>query len=86
MQNSMHFYWVSIVNYLVEIYVHTFLKKIYLFLAVLAFHCSMCFSLVAASGGCSLVALLKLLIAVVSLVAEHGLLGFWGSVVMALGP
>ena len=59
---------------------------IYLFLAVLAFHCSTCFSLVAASGDYSLVALLKLLIAVVSLVAEHGLLGFWGSVVMALGP
>ena len=42
-------------------------------------------SLVAASRGYSLVAVSTLLIAVVSLVAEHGLLGKWASVVAAHG-
>ena len=41
----------------------------YLFLAVLGLHCWAGFSLVAASGGYSLVAVFRLLIAVVSLVA-----------------
>ena len=44
-----------------------------LFLAVLGLHCHSDFSLVAASQGHSLVAVLGLLIAVVSLVAEHRL-------------
>ena len=43
------------------------------FLAVLLLHCCADFSLVATSGGCSLVAVLRLLTAAVSLVAEHGL-------------
>ena len=44
----------------------------YLFLAVLGLHCCTSFSLVASSGGCSLVTMCRLLTAVVSLV-EHGL-------------
>ena len=41
-------------------------------LAVLGLHCCVGFSLVVASRGCSLIAVCGLLIAVVSLVAEHG--------------
>ena len=41
--------------------------------------------LVVESGGCSQVVAYRLLIAVVSLVAEHGLLGKWASVVAAHG-
>ena len=50
-----------------------FLIFVYLFLAVLGLCCSAGFSLVVTSGGYSLVAGHGLLIAVVSLVAEHGL-------------
>ena len=50
-----------------------FKQKFYLFLAVLGLFCCVGFSLVAASGGYSPVAVLRLLIAVASLVAEHGL-------------
>ena len=50
-----------------------FLSFVYLFLAVLGLHCSAGFSLVVASGGYSLVAVCGLLIAVASLIAEHGL-------------
>ena len=50
---------------------------IYLFLAVLGLHCCTGISLLAASGGYSLVAMLRLLIAVASLVAE--VLGYLGS-------
>ena len=46
---------------------------IYLFLSVLGLCCCMGFSLVAASGGYSLVAVLGLLIAGASPVADHGL-------------
>ena len=46
---------------------------IYLFLAVLSFHCCVCFSLVVESGSCSLAAGQGLLIAVASLSAEHWL-------------
>ena len=46
---------------------------IYLFLAVLGLHCCSGFSPVVASRGYSLVAVLRLLILVASLVAEHGL-------------
>ena len=45
----------------------------YLLLAVLCLHCCVGFSLVAASGGYSLVVLHGLLIVVASLVGEHGL-------------
>ena len=41
--------------------------------------------LVVESGGCSQVVVCRLLVAVVSLVAEHGLLGTWASVVVAHG-
>ena len=40
-------------------------------------------SLVAASGGYSLVLVLELLIAVASLIAKHGLQGTWASVAAA---
>ena len=56
--------------------ISSFFKKknvAYLFLTVLGLRCSMDFSLVAASGGYSLVAAHRLLMAVASLVAEHGL-------------
>ena len=50
---------------------------VYLFLAVLGLRCCTGFSLLAASGGYSLVAMRSLLIAVASLVAEVlGCLGF----------
>ena len=42
-------------------------------------------SLVVESGGCSQVVVCRLLVAVVSLVAEHGLLGTWASVVVPRG-
>ena len=54
------------------------------FLAVLGLHCCMDFSLVVADGGCSLVVLRGLLIAVASLV-EHRLCGTWASIVAAHG-
>ena len=50
-----------------------FYNFIYLFLAVLALCCCTGFFLVAASGGYSLVALRRLLVAVASLPGEHGL-------------
>ena len=46
---------------------------IYLFLAVLGLHCCVGFSLIVASGGHSLATVHRLLIAVASLVVEHGL-------------
>ena len=52
----------------------SFLKMcIYLFLAVLGLRCCTGFSLVAVSGGYSLVAVLELLIAMASLAVGHGL-------------
>ena len=58
---------------------------IYLVLAVLGLrHCSWASSSFG-SGGCSLVRALGLLVAVVSLVAEHRLRGAKASVVVALG-
>ena len=57
----------------------------YLFLAVLGLCCCTGFSLVAASGGYSPVAVPGLLIVVASLVAEPGLSGSWASVVAAPG-
>ena len=50
-----------------------FFKQFYLFLAVLDFHCCSAFLLVVASESYSLVAVRRLLIVVVCLVAEHGL-------------
>ena len=54
---------------------HFFLLFLFiqLFLAMLSLHCSMGFSLVAASRGYSLVVVCRLLTAVASLVAERGL-------------
>ena len=46
---------------------------VYLFLAVLGLHCCVGFSLVAARGDYSLVAVCGVLISVVLLFAEHGL-------------
>ena len=57
---------------------------IYLFLAVLGLHCCLGFSLVAVSGGCSVVAVCGLLIEVVSLVDREPP-GAWASVAVALG-
>ena len=54
-----------------------------LFLVVLVFVAVLRLSLVSASRGCSLAAGHRLLTAVVSLVAEHGLYGTRASVVMA---
>ena len=50
-----------------------FFKKNYLFLPAPGLHCCQGFSIVGASRGYSLVAVLRLLIVVASLVAEHGL-------------
>ena len=47
-------------------------KYFFLFLAVLGLHCCSGFSLVVASRGYSLVAVLGLLIVVASLITEHG--------------
>ena len=58
---------------------------IYLFLAMLGLPCCGDFSLVVVSGCYSLVVVRGLLIAVASLVAEHGLQGSWASVVAAWG-
>ena len=52
--------------------VYIYLKIIYL-LAALGLRCCMCFSLVTVSGGHSLGVVCRLLVAVASLVAEHGL-------------
>ena len=56
-------------------YIFLFLKILFfnIFLAVLGLCCCAGFSLVMASGGCSLGAVCRLLIAVASLVMEHGL-------------
>ena len=53
----------------------SFLKNnfIYLFLTILGFHCHAGFSVVAASGDYTLVAVHRLLVAMASLIAEHGL-------------
>ena len=50
-----------------------FLDLINLFLAVLVLCCCTGFSLVASSGGYSLVSVLRLLVVVASLVGKHGL-------------
>ena len=63
-----------------------FLKKfIDLLRTVLTLLCCVGFSLVPASGGYSLVAVLRLLIEVASLVGEQGLQDEWASVVAACG-
>ena len=56
-----------------QVYIHIFLKKFYLFLAVLGSHCWADFSLVVASKGYSPVAVHGLLVSVASLAAEHRL-------------
>ena len=54
-----------------------------LFVAVLGLHCFGCFSLVAAGGGHSLVAVLCLLIVMTPLIAERRLQDIWASAVVA---
>ena len=62
----------SLVN--IYIFLNKFIHFIYLSLAVLDLHCyAWAFSLVAESGGLLFVAVCRLLIAVASLVGEHGL-------------
>ena len=68
-----------------QILVFLYSMFIYLFLTVLSlYHCTG-FSLVADSRGYILVAERELLLAVASLVVEHGLWGTWASVVWLLG-
>ena len=57
-----------------------------LFVAVLGLHCCTGFSLVVASGGCSLVVAHRVLIAVASVVGEHRLWAAWASVVVVQAP
>ena len=64
-----------------EFYIHVVL----VILAVLGLPCRSGFSPGVASRGCCLVAVCGFLIVVASPVAEHGLWGFWGSVVGAHG-
>ena len=64
----------------------TLLKKyFYLFWALLDLHCCTDFFLIAASGSYSLAEVCRLLIALASLIAMHGLQGVWASVVVAHG-
>ena len=58
-------------------------KEFYSFRAVLGLQCCLGFSLLTASGGCSLVAMRWFITAVVSPVAEHRFQGVWASVVAA---
>ena len=60
-----------------------FLFYSFLFLALLGLRCYMGFSLVAKSGGYSLVAVRGILLAVASLAAEHRLYGTQASAVAA---
>ena len=59
--------------------------NVYLFLAVLGYHCSVGFSLVAARGSYCLVAVRGFVIAVAFFVMQHGLEAAQGSVVAAHG-
>ena len=63
-----------------------FFFNFYLFLAVLGLRCFEGFSLVAMSRDYSVVVVNELLMAVGSLVAEHGLSCAWVSVATALRP
>ena len=54
-------------------------------MAVLGLSCCMGFSLIIEDGGCSLVAVRMLLIATVSLVAQHGLKGTQASAIVMCG-
>ena len=58
----------------------------YLFLAVLDLRCCAGFSFIVSSRGYSLVMVHGLLIAVASLVVNHGLKSLWASVDVAPGP
>ena len=60
-----------------------FFLNVYFFLAVLGLPCCVGFSLVAVSGGYSVVVTYWLLIVVTSVVAEHSLLGAQASVAVA---
>ena len=67
------------------IYIYIYVYNYLLFLTVLGLHCCVGLSLVAASGGCSLVVVQGLLIAMASLVALHKLQGVGASVAVAHG-
>ena len=56
-----------------------------LFMAAVGLCCCVGFSLVAVSGGYSLAVVYRLVIAMASRVAEHGLQGEWASVAVARG-
>ena len=64
--------------------IHPSFLNVFLFLALLGLCCLTGFSLAAASGGSSLVAVPRRLIAVASLV-QHGLHGLWASAAVAPG-
>ena len=66
---SLLLYFTNICGYIFIFCINLF---IYLFLAVLGLRCCEGFSLVAASGGYSLLAVHGLLIVVTALVVEHG--------------
>ena len=65
-----------------QVILFTIILCIYLVLAGLGLRCCAGFSLVLESRGYSLPAILRLLVAVASLVAEHGLWVTWASVVV----
>ena len=60
-------------------------KNFFLFLAALGLHCCVQAFSISVSGGCSLVVVHRLLVAVASPVAERGLQGTWTSVVWLSG-
>ena len=60
-------------------------KNVFIYLAVLGLGCCMGFSLVAGSGGCSLVAVCSVLTAVASPAVAHGGEGVQASAVAAHG-
>ena len=71
----------------VPLYVNATLKKyLLIYLAMLGLPCCTGFSLAVTAGGCVLVAVCGLLIAVAFLVVECGLWGAWAPLAVALGP
>ena len=83
---NLHFQLYILVQLSYDCKQHSFLNVIlfiYLFLAMLRLHCCSGVSLVAESGGYSLVVACGPLIVVASSVADHGLQGAWASVVVA---
>ena len=77
--------WTELIHTYIYICKYVIILFIYLFLAVLGLQCWVGFSLAAATGGYSLVLVHRLLMAVASLVAEHGPWGTGTSAVVAPG-